>query len=60
MPRRENNEETAGDARAQPHAALNVIVNPEETIGLLLNPTFVSLGLTTDLFKKEVGGAAAE
>ena len=40
-------------------AKLNVIVNPEDTVGVLLKPVFISLGIKIESFKKEVGGTAS-
>lgn len=41
-------------ANTQP--SLSVIVNPEDTIGLMLEPAFISLGLPPEYFFHEVGG----
>ncbi|MBP0596054.1 hypothetical protein J8I87_41900 [Paraburkholderia sp. LEh10] len=37
---------------------LAVIVNPEDTVGLVLQPAYISLGLAPELFVKEIGGTA--
>ncbi len=33
-----------------------VVVNPEDVVGIKLEPTFISLGISQAMFKKEVGG----
>ena len=43
----------------KPPSKLNVIVNPEETVGVPLQPAYVSLGIKSERFKKEVGGTAS-
>ncbi|SAL05792.1 hypothetical protein AWB78_07703 [Caballeronia calidae] len=37
---------------------LAVIVNPEDTVALVLRPAYISLGLPPELFVKEAGGTA--
>lgn len=39
-------------------STLSVIVNPEDTVGIPLEPAYISLGLKPEHFKKESGGTS--
>jgi hypothetical protein len=39
-------------------STLTVIVNPEDSIGIPIEPMFISLGLKLTSFKPEVGGSS--
>ncbi|HKR47903.1 MAG TPA: hypothetical protein VJU59_50960 [Paraburkholderia sp.] len=39
-------------------SVLSVIVNPEDTVAMPLEPAYISLGLKPEQFRKEYGGTS--
>lgn len=62
MPAPTDNQDSPSKVTAEPKSeashSLGIIVNPEETIGIRIEPVFISLGLKSSHFKESVGGSA--
>lgn len=56
MPKKPEDSDGSKTADEHKDSTLDVIVHPEDTIGVPIAPVMISLGLTAANFKQDVGG----